>query len=127
MNTISGGQLDLATQNALQALDSIPRRDNEPVFSEPWEAEVFALSLSLYDQGLFTWTEWADKLSETIKKAQSEGDPDMGDTYYLHWLATLEAIVIDKKVGNSEQLQALYAAWDQAARRTAHGEPIELP
>jgi len=124
---LSSGQLELATQDALRSLDSIPRRENEPVFNEPWEAEVFALSLSLHEQGLFTWKEWADTLATTISRAQAKGDPDLGDTYYQHWLSTLEQIVINKKVGNSGQLQALYAQWHKAAQNTPHGHPIELP
>jgi len=35
-------------------------------------------------------------LGEEIKKAQAGGDPDTGDTYYHHWLATLERIVAAK-------------------------------
>jgi nitrile hydratase accessory protein len=87
---------------------------------------VFALCLSLHEQGLFTWTEWAAALSQSIRTAQQSGDPDLGDTYYSHWLATLEQLVIEKKLGDSKQLSQLYSAWDDAARRTAHGEPIEL-
>lgn len=116
-----------STREALKTLESIPRRDNEPVFSEPWEAEVFALALSLHEQGLFTWNEWADALSAAISKAQATGDPDLGDTYYLHWLAALEQLVVDKQLGDATQLSALFTAWDTAARHTEHGQPIELP
>ncbi|MFK7992845.1 MAG: nitrile hydratase accessory protein [Granulosicoccus sp.] len=119
-------QFKQATQGALQALDSIPRRDNEPIFKEPWEAEVFALSLTLNEQGLFTWKEWAETLSRTILAAQANGDPDLGDTYYLHWLSALEQLVIGKKLADNKQLEDLYKAWDKAARTTRHGQPIEL-
>ena len=41
----------------------IPRGDDgEPVFREPWEAQAFAMTLALYERGLFTWTEWAAAL-----------------------------------------------------------------
>ena len=33
------------------------------------------------------------ELPEEIKKAQAAGDPDTGETYYQHWLATLERII----------------------------------
>lgn len=113
--------------HALQEIDSIPRQDNEPVFNAPWEAEVFALCLSLYEQGQFTWKEWAEALSSTIVQAQKAGDPDLGDTYYLHWLKTLERIVVEKKLGNAQQLGQLYNSWATAASTTKHGDPIELP
>ncbi|MGB7252018.1 MAG: nitrile hydratase accessory protein, partial [Xanthobacteraceae bacterium] len=84
---------DAATQRATQSVPSIPRNTEGPVFGAPWEAEAFALALQLHDRGLFTWTEWAATLGDEIKKAQAAGDPDTGETYYHHWLATLERIV----------------------------------
>ena len=78
---------------------SIPRDEDGPVFRAPWEAEAFALAISLNERGLFTWKEWAARLGDEIKKAQAAGDPDTGDTYYHHWLATLERIVAAQGFG----------------------------
>jgi nitrile hydratase accessory protein len=115
-----------AARRATEAIPSIPRDANGPVFGEPWEAHAFAMALALYDRGLFAWTEWAAKLGEEIKKAQAAGDPDTGETYYRHWLATLERIVAEKGVTTSRALAQHYDAWDRAAHRTPHGTPIEL-
>ena len=95
---------DAATRRATQSVASIPRNDDGPVFREPWEAEAFALALSLNERGLFTWKEWAATLGDEIKKAQAAGDPDTGETYYHHWLATLERIVAEKGVTDARQL-----------------------
>src|ERR1700739_2185864 len=105
---------------------NIPRDENGPVFREPWEAEAFALAVSLKERGLFTWTEWAKTLGEEIKKAQAAGDPDTGETYYQHWLATLERLVAAKGVTTTETLHRYRDAWDRAADRTPHGAPIVL-
>ncbi len=35
-------------------------------------------------------------ISAEIAAAQAAGDPDLGDTYYRHWLAALEKIVVQK-------------------------------
>ncbi|HEY2919060.1 MAG TPA: nitrile hydratase accessory protein [Candidatus Binatia bacterium] len=115
-----------AARRATETIPSIPRDANGPVFREPWEAHAFALALALYDRGLFAWTEWAAKLGEEIKKAQAAGDLDTEETYYRHWLATLERIVAEKSVTTSQALAQHYDAWDRAARRTPHGTPIEL-
>ena len=115
-----------AGRRATEAIPSIPRDANGPVFREPWEAHAFAMALALYDRGLFAWTEWAAKLGEEIKKAQAAGDPDTGETYYRHWLATLERIVAEKGVTTSQALAQHHDAWDRAAHRTPHGTPIEL-
>ena len=49
---------------------------------------------------LFTWNEWAAALADEIKRARAGGDPDTGETYYRHWLATLESVDRGKRRGN---------------------------
>jgi nitrile hydratase accessory protein len=99
---------------------------DEPVFAEPWQAHAFALTLRLHERGLFTWSEWADALSRQIAAAQAAGEADLGDTYYRHWMAALEALVIAKGASSDDELQRHRRAWDHAAGRTPHGQPIEL-
>jgi len=115
-----------AARRATEAIPSIPRDADGPVFREPWQAHAFAMALALHDRGLFAWTEWAAKLGEEIKKAQAAGDPDTGETYYRHWLKTLERIVAEKGVTTLQALSQYYDAWARAAHRTPHGTPIEL-
>ena len=104
----------------------IPRDEHGPVFRAPWEAEAFALAVSLKERGLFTWKEWAATLGDEIKKAQAAGDPDTGETYYQHWLATLERVLAEKGVVDSGTLVRTRNAWQRACARTPHGTPIEL-
>ncbi|MDP2005746.1 MAG: nitrile hydratase accessory protein [Rubrivivax sp.] len=98
----------------------------EPVFAEPWQAHAFALAVSLHRQGLFTWAEWAQALAAQIAAAQAAGDADLGDTYYQHWLATLEQLVAAKGASSAAELETHRRAWDHAADRTPHGQPITL-
>lgn len=113
-------------QSALLSLPSKPSAGNELTFAEPWQAEVFAMTLSLHERGLFTWKEWADRLANEISKAQAVGDPDLGDTYYHHWLRTFENLVVEKGILDQQALVARHDAWDRSARATLHGEPIVL-
>ncbi len=115
-----------AAKRATEQVPSIPRDAEGPVFREPWEAQAFAMTLALHERKLFTWPEWAATLADEIKKAQAAGDPDTGETYYRHWLAALERIVAEKGVADAKMLDRYYDAWDHAADRTPHGEPIEL-
>ena len=115
-----------AATQATSALPDLPRDEDGPVFREPWEAQAFAMALSLHERGLFTWNEWAAALADEIKRAQAAGDPDHGDTYYRHWLATLEKLVAAKGVATFETQHRYRDAWDHAADRTPHGLPIEL-
>ena len=111
---------------AAAALPELPRDADGPVFREPWEAQAFAMTVALYRRGLFAWTEWAAALAEEIKRAQAQGDPDRGDTYYRHWLAALERLVAEKGIADAASLARYRDAWDHAADRTPHGQPIEL-
>jgi nitrile hydratase accessory protein len=104
----------------------IPRNEEGPVFREPWEAQAFALAVSLHARGVFTWTEWAVTLGEEIRKAQAAGDPDTGETYYRHWLAALERILANKGLADAPTLARTRDAWQRACERTPHGTPIEL-
>jgi nitrile hydratase accessory protein len=115
-----------AARRAAAAVPGIPRDTDGPVFREPWEAQAFAMTLALYERGLFTWPEWSAALAAEIKRAQAAGDPDTGETYYRHWLAALERIVADKGVADAGTLARYCDAWDRAADRTPHGQPIEL-
>jgi nitrile hydratase accessory protein len=115
-----------ARQRAAAAIPGIPRDAGGPVFREAWEAQAFAMALALHERGVFTWPEWAATLGAEIKRAQAAGDPDTGETYYYHWLATLERIVAAKGVTTSDMLHRYRDAWDHAADRTPHGQPIEL-
>ena len=117
---------DSAARRATTEISSIPRDEGGPVFKEPWEAQAFAIALALHERGLFTWTEWAATLADEIKRAQAAGDADTGETYYRHWLATLERLVADKGVATTDTLHRYRDAWDHAADRTPHGQPIEL-
>ena len=108
------------------ASPGMPRDDDGPVFREPWEAQAFAMALALHERGLFTWVEWADALSRQIVSAQAAGDPDTGNTYYRHWLAALESLVAAKGASSTEELTTYAQAWEHAADRTPHGQPIVL-
>ncbi|MEI8267810.1 MAG: nitrile hydratase accessory protein [Betaproteobacteria bacterium] len=107
-------------------LPGLPQDDAGPVFSAPWQAQAFAMTLALHERGLFTWGEWAMALSQAIARAQAAGDPDLGDTYYRHWLDALETLLQTKGLARAETLHALEHAWEDAAERTPHGQTIEL-
>ena len=115
-----------AARRATDAIPSIPRDAEGPIFREPWEAQAFAMALALHARGLFTWPEWADVLAQEIKRAQAAGDPDTGETYYLHWLNALERIVAAIGAADAQTLARYRLAWARAAERTTHGTPIVL-
>ena len=58
-----------------------------------------------------------------MKKPDAASD---GRDYYEHWLAALEKLLSTKGVTGRSEVDALAAAWERAARATAHGKPILL-
>jgi nitrile hydratase accessory protein len=125
-DSLPAASIDPASRAAVAAAPGIPHDAEGPVFREPWEAQAFAMALALHARGLFTWPEWASTLGEEIRRAQAAGDPDTGATYYRHWLAALERLVAAKGVADPPTLERYRVAWDHAADRTPHGQPIEL-
>ena len=100
----------------------IPKDDEGPVFKEPWQARAFAMTLKMAEAKIFSWGDWCEALSSEIKLAQAAGDPDLGDTYYLHWLGALEKLIVAKRVSSEDYLQSTLEDWRAADHARAHGE-----
>ncbi len=107
-------------------MPKIPQDGDRPIFKEPWEAQAFAMTLSLYDQGHFDWSEWVDYLSAEIAAAKASGDPDLGDRYYNHWLAALEKLTAAKGLTSADELSHRKEEWRHADHHRDFGAPIEL-
>ena len=52
----------------------IPTDAEGPVFSAPWEAQVFALTVNLHRRGCFSWPEWTECLGQELAEATAEGE-----------------------------------------------------
>jgi nitrile hydratase accessory protein len=116
----------MSAKNVPAVIPGLPQDEEGPVFREPWEAQAFAMTVALHERGLFTWPEWANTLAQKIQQAQLAGDPDTGETYYTHWLNSLERLVKEKGVSDANALGRYFHAWEHAADRTPHGQAIEL-
>jgi nitrile hydratase accessory protein len=99
-------------------------QDGGPVFSAPWEARVFAMTLQAHEAGVFFWREWAEALGSELAQDGDGSGQTLG--YYDHWLSAFERLLAAKGVAGAGQLAGLKAAWEAAARATPHGQPIEL-
>lgn len=110
------------------ALDApgLPMEGGAPVFRAPWEAQAFALAVSLHERGVFTWPEWTEALAHRIADARERGADDTGERYFEWWLAALEDLATSRGVVTGEELDRRREAWDRAARATPHGTPVTL-
>ncbi len=92
-------------------------------FTEPWQAQMFALAVHLHQQEVFTWSEWAAALSAEVTGPDASAD---GSDYYNHWAMALERLLVSKSVATTDGVADVSAAWMRAAHATPHGQPIEL-
>ena len=106
--------------------DSVFNELEGPAFRAPWEAQVFALICALQDDGCLPAAEWSNLLGEEIRQARERGDPDLGDTYYVHCLTALEKWLLQSKLAEREDISALITDWRSAYLNTPHGQPVEL-
>jgi len=90
-----------------------------PPFDEPWQAQVFAMAVSLNQRGLFSWSEWTKALGAEIPAVP-------GEPYCQAGLRAQEKILLAKGETSDAGLRDLTEAWRAAAEATPHGRPIVL-
>jgi nitrile hydratase accessory protein len=105
---------------------TLSQHHDEPVFAEAWQARAFALALKLSERGHFTQSEWTMALARQLRHVADLGEPDDGSHYYEHWLAALEALLIEKEMTSRASLATRKEEWREAYLRTPHGKPVEL-
>ncbi len=109
---------------------------DEPVFANPWQAQIFALVVGLHQRGCFSWGEWTEILSTEIAAASANGENDNnnankvesgpGDAYYRMWVIALERLLMNKTIANWGDIQNRVNAWRNAYLITSHGSPVTL-
>lgn len=98
-------------------------QDGAPVFAEPWQAEAFAMTVRLHEKGVFSWSEWAEVLSQELYRPGRSAD---ASDYYDCWVAALSRLLKELSIVSEDQLATLSASWQRAAEATPHGSPILL-
>lgn len=106
--------------------DCVSHSAPEPVFAEPWHAQVFAVTVALNEAGRFTWPDWAARFSDTLKRHGLNRDLDGGDDYFHAWLETLEVLLAEQGTALPGDVQSLHQAWEEAYLTTPHGQPVRL-
>ena len=109
----------------MEAISTIPRDNDGPVFPTPWAGRAFALAVAMNERGVFTWSEWSEILGAKVADT-TRGRAGNAEAYWEAWLAALEDILGRKQVAARSDLLDLKEAWRAAAERTPHGQSIEL-
>jgi len=81
---------------------SLPRRNGELVFEEPWQGRVFGMAVALHEQGLFAWEEFRRELIARIAAIEAAGGPF---DYYEAWLGAFERLLETRGLVGAGQLE----------------------
>ena len=108
------------------AASPLKRLDGRPTFDEAWQAQVLAIVDSLIASGQLSAIEWSEQFGSALKDAQRGGAADTLETYYSAALAALERLLDQHGKVSIKDAAARKKAWEQAYRRTPHGQPVEL-
>ena len=98
----------------------------EPVFGEPWQAQLFALTVHLNETGHFDWSDWANRFSATLAAHGQDRDLDGGTDYFTAWLATLEHLLAERDIAPTAEVTRMRRAWETTYLNTPHGAPVHL-
>ena len=82
----------------------IPLTDSNEVFSAPWQCELFALTISLYEKKVFDWALWTSALGHKLKDKPESMEDDL-DYYYGSWLEVLEELILNKEMANRDDFK----------------------
>ncbi|MEE2759911.1 MAG: nitrile hydratase accessory protein [Pseudomonadota bacterium] len=96
------------------------------VFDEPWQAQLFAITVKLSEAGHFSWPEWTEHFGTVQKAAAKASAPDDGSAYYDSWLQALESLILERGLADTDTLAYQKQAWIEAYLHTPHGEPVEV-
>lgn len=94
-------------------------------FDEPWQATALAMATAMIREGHFTQSDWAEALGAALKAAERDGCPDSNETYFLAVLDALETLSEQSGIAPGDRSQRK-ADWQEAYRRTPHGQPVSL-
>ena len=119
----------------MTVLPGLADEGSDPVFTSPWQAQIFSLVMGLHESGCFSWNEWAEALSREIAEDSNGGadgvmtheEIDPSDSYYRLWVSALEQILARKTILDSDEVRERVAQWREAYLNTPHGAPVTLP
>lgn len=95
-------------------------------FDDPWQAQVFALTVALSEAGHFSWPDWTAAFGATLKRHGADRELDGGEDYFNAWLETLEVLLDRTGLAERGAVLALKDAWAAAYLSTPHGQPVRL-
>jgi nitrile hydratase accessory protein len=102
------------------------RREGEPTFDEPWQAQVLGMADELVTSGVIAADAWAARLGAAIRESAEAGAADDANTYYGAVLDALEGLLAQAGAASPSEVDRRERQWRRAYLKTPHGKPVEL-
>ena len=94
--------------------------------NEPWQGQLYAITLAIFDKGIFTKQEFMLTFRKNYSIKMKLHSFDYESDFFLVWLASLESIIVELKFGVRAELIGLKNKWRTAFLRSQHGKPINI-
>ncbi len=95
-------------------------------FDDPWQAQLFALTVALSEAGHFRWSDWTKAFGATLRRHGADHLLDGSADYYAAWLETLETLLDQSGLAAGAEARSVRLLWEQAYLATPHGQPVHL-
>jgi nitrile hydratase accessory protein len=92
-----------------------PRSNGELVFEEPWESRAFGVAVALSERNAFEWERFRQQLIAEIAVWEREnGGRELAEwSYYRHWLASLERLLLADGFLNADEIDVRMAELEE--------------
>lgn len=104
----------------------LKRKDEDPVFDEPWQAQALAMADLLIKSGRISGSVWTETLGAEILAAKSAGKPDHAETFFQSVLSALARVLAENGNVTEADLSRRQRQWESAYLHTPHGQPVAL-
>ncbi len=107
-----------------QSINPMPVEPGNPVFDEPWQAQILAMADLLIQSKQISATDWASAFGEQLAKKQAI--EDTLENYYHAALIALTKLMDTHQIISNKQLKLREKDWEKAYLSTPHGLPVSL-
>jgi surface antigen len=107
-------------------IQPLARLNDEPAFTEGWQAQVLAIAQNLISEGVIAPDDWSNALGVALRDLQVDAASDTVENYYQAALNALETVLQTQCGISGQTMQQRKADWTRAYETTPHGQPVAL-
>ncbi|MFK5997003.1 MAG: nitrile hydratase subunit beta [Rhodobacterales bacterium] len=104
----------------------LKRLDDEPTFTDAWQAQVLAITQNLIAQGAIAADDWSNALGAALRAVQVDAQSDTVENYYQAALNALETVLQATCDVSKQAMEQRKSDWTRAYETTPHGQPVKL-